>query len=133
MKKQIIKSAAIAVLLSTVSIAGVAHADNPRNETMPRADNTEMNARDVRDDRATADTQLLGATETEALAAVRRSIVADDRLSTYAHNVKILFENDQLVLRGPVESAEERKAVETAALSAVPNLSIRNDLEVITR
>ena len=50
---------------------------------------------------------------------IRRALVEDKALSTYAHNVKILVDHGQVILRGPVRSeAEERAVVEKARVIA---------------
>ena len=39
----------------------------------------------------------------------------DKSLSTYAHNVKIVTQGGQVTLKGPVQSEDERKALEAKA------------------
>jgi osmotically-inducible protein OsmY len=39
---------------------------------------------------------------------IRKAIVNDKNLSTYAHNVVILAHDGKVILRGPVRSSEER-------------------------
>ena len=46
---------------------------------------------------------------------IRKSIVDDKSLSTYAHNVKIIAQNGQVTLKGPVHSEEERRSIESKA------------------
>lgn len=42
---------------------------------------------------------------------IRHSIMADKTLSTYAHNVKIISQHGTVILKGPVKSDAEKKAV----------------------
>jgi osmotically-inducible protein OsmY len=42
---------------------------------------------------------------------VRKAIVSDKALSTYAHNVKVLAQSGTVTLRGPVRSDEEKARV----------------------
>ncbi len=42
---------------------------------------------------------------------IRQAIIADESLSMYAHNVKIISENGIVKLRGPVRSAQEEMIV----------------------
>ena len=43
--------------------------------------------------------------------AIRRALVKDKSLSTYAHNVKVITENGKVTLRGPVRSEAERTTI----------------------
>jgi hyperosmotically inducible periplasmic protein len=49
-------------------------------------------------------------------AKIRKSIMADKSLSTYAHNVKIISQNGVVTLKGPVHSDDEKKAVVAKAV-----------------
>jgi osmotically-inducible protein OsmY len=42
---------------------------------------------------------------------IRRDIVRDKTLSTYAHNVKIIAQNGTVTVKGPVRSDTEKKAI----------------------
>jgi hyperosmotically inducible protein len=42
---------------------------------------------------------------------IRRDVVRDKSLSTYAHNIKIIVEKGTVTLKGPVHSDEEKKAI----------------------
>ncbi len=48
---------------------------------------------------------------------IRRSIMADKSLSTYAHNIKIISQNGAVTLKGPVKSDDEKKAVVAKAVA----------------
>ncbi len=61
---------------------------------------------------------------------VRRAIVADKGLSTYAHNVKIITENGTVTLKGPVKSDEEKQKVTTAAAGVVSQDKVVDQLTV---
>lgn len=110
-------------------------ADDSRKHQAARheADNTGRNARDAEGSRATASDQMLDEGGRETLAAVRREIVAREDLSTSAHNVKLVFENSALVLRGPVSSEAEKRTVAELARKAAPGTNVRNELEVTVR
>lgn len=131
MKTNPIKTLLIAfpLLLAT---SGVAMAADGSPENMEK-DNTAINVRDRRDNPSTADQQMLGDKEIEIIAAIRREIVANDELSTYGENVKILRENGKVVLRGPVPNLEEKNWIGQAAKRAAPNVSVVNELEVTTK
>ena len=40
---------------------------------------------------------------------IRKSIMADRSLSSYAHNVKIIAQDGEVTLKGPVRSGKRRK------------------------
>ena len=47
---------------------------------------------------------------------IRKAVVDDKSLSTYAHNVKIISQHGKVTLKGPVRSEEEKsKIVKIAA------------------
>ncbi len=64
---------------------------------------------------------------------IRKAIMADKSLSTYAHNVKVISEHGKVTLRGPVHTEEESrniaaKATEVAGVGNVVNqLSVKGD------
>ena len=94
------------------------------------ADNTGRNKRDRDDKTVTADDQGNSAGDVEALAKIRRAIVADDGLSINAHNVKIIVDNNTVTLRGVVDSKTEKTRVEKLAKQAANGKRIVNDLDV---
>ncbi len=61
---------------------------------------------------------------------IRRAVLDDGSLSTYAHNVKIITRNGQVTLRGPVRTTQEKAAVEEKAASVVGRENVKNEIEV---
>lgn len=61
---------------------------------------------------------------------VRKALMADKSLSTYAHNVKILTHDGKVTLRGVVRSEDEKKAVADAASAVVGGDNVTNDLTI---
>jgi len=80
-------------------------------------DNTEVNKRDRSAGEATADQQKNNRTDLDLTKNIRKSIVDDKSLSTYAHNVKIISQNGTVTLKGPVKSADEKNAIVSKAVS----------------
>ena len=78
----------------------------------------------------TADDQTNAKTDRLTTASVRKAIVGDKNLSTYAHNIKIITHDGRVTLRGPVKSEEEKQQVLTDAASAVTTANISNELTV---
>jgi len=58
----------------------------------------------------------MNADDRELTAKIRRAIVADKALSTYAHNVKIISQNGMVTLKGPVRSDDEVKSLVSKAV-----------------
>jgi osmotically-inducible protein OsmY len=61
---------------------------------------------------------------------VRKAIIADKDLSTYAHNVKVVAMNGSVTLKGPVKSDEEKQKVASDVASVVSADKIANQLTV---
>jgi osmotically-inducible protein OsmY len=58
-------------------------------------------------------------------------VVADDSLSTTAHNVKIITVNGVVTLRGPVNSAKEKANIDAKAQHIAGATKVENHLEII--
>ena len=109
---------------------------NPRRDGTPAAerdaDNTARNRRD-RDHRSVDPLdQSNSRADVETTARIRSSLVANDRLSTNAKNVKIITRDGQVTLRGPVNSEEEKRIIADLAAEAAPG-RVTNNLEVTNR
>jgi osmotically-inducible protein OsmY len=83
----------------------------------PKPDNTKVNTRDRNAGEVTADQQKVSVTDQQLTRNIRRSIMADKSLSTYAHNIKIISRNGAVTLKGPVKSDGEKKAVVAKAVA----------------
>jgi hypothetical protein len=99
-----------------------------QQKTQP--DNTDVNKRDQSPDSKTADKQSNDKSDLELAQQIRRSIVADKSLSTYAHNVKIVALAGKVTLKGPVRTAEEKTAVEKKAREIAGASNVVSQLEV---
>lgn len=95
-----------------------------------KADNTGRNTRDENSNRETAGDQDLTGNNTELLATIRKAVVDNDKLSTYAHNVKIMIEDGTVILRGPVRTAEEKAWIANKAAELAPKFEVVNELEI---
>jgi len=96
----------------------------------PAPDNTKVN-QDVRKaNEPTADQQSNNRSDRDITQEIRKAIVHDSSLSTYAHNVKIITQGGQVTLKGPVRSDEEKQAVEAKAVTVAGEGKVTNDLTV---
>ena len=94
------------------------------------ADNTKVNQRDRNQNEPTADQQKNNLSDRDITEQVRRAIMKDRSLSSYAHNVKIITQNGQVTLKGPVRSDDEKRAIEAKATEIVGEGKVTSELEV---
>ena len=78
-------------------------------------DNTKVNKQDQSASRVTPDKQSNEQSDLAITRDIRRAIVADKSLSTYAHNVKIVTKQGQVTIRGPVRTEQEKQSVDAKA------------------
>ena len=103
---------AAALLFSAASVPTPAQAF--QNQAPP--DNTKVNKRDRNPDEATADQQKMNSSDRTLTAKIRKAVMADKALSTYAHNVKIISQDGVVTLKGPVRSDDDAKAIVAKAV-----------------
>lgn len=89
-------------------------------------DNSNQNKGQVQ----TADKQSNAKADRDTTAKIRKEILADKDLSTYAHNVKIVTNNGAVTLKGPVKSEEEKAKIAQIAADAVSADKVSNELTV---
>jgi hyperosmotically inducible periplasmic protein len=120
-----VASAAIALsCLPGAPSAGQAFAQTGTTQTAP--DNSKQNKNQAQ----TADDQTNAKSDRLITQKIRKAIMADKNLSTYAHNVKIVTVNGAVTLKGPVQSEEEKQKVASEAANAVSADKITNELTV---
>lgn len=78
----------------------------------------------------TADNQASSKDDRQITAKVRKVIVGDKDLSTYAHNVKVITVHGEVTLKGPVQTEDEKQKVASLASTVVSADKIVNDLTV---
>jgi hyperosmotically inducible periplasmic protein len=105
-------------------------AQEPAVQTATPADNTKVNERDRNKNEPTADQQKENRSDRDITQQIRQSIMKDKSLSTYAHNVKVITQNGQVTLKGPVRSEDERKTVEAKATEVAGNNNVTSELDV---
>src|SRR6266852_5064186 len=99
---------AVALLLAASTVVP-SRAQSSEGQAKP--DNTKVNKRDKNPGEVTADQQKMNASDRTLTAKIRKSIMADKALSTYAHNVKVISQNGTVTLKGPVRSDDEVKSL----------------------
>lgn len=120
------------IAVITLAITGILlnAQDQP---TGHKSDNTSVNKRDRSKGEPTADQQKENRSDRDVAKNVRRSLVKDKSLSTYAHNVKVISENGTVTLKGPVRSEEEKRAVESKAAEVAGSNNVRSELTVVPK
>ena len=110
--------------LSTVSVAAMAADD----KTKP--DNTAINERDRSRETQTSGDQSNSSADLKTTQAIRQALMKDSELSTTAKNIKIIANDGQVTLRGPVKNAQEKAKIDQLAKSAAGGVKIDDQLDV---
>jgi hyperosmotically inducible periplasmic protein len=94
------------------------------------ADNTKVNQRDRNANEPTADQQKNNPSDRDITQQIRKAIVKDKSLSSDAHNVKIITQNGQVTLKGPVRSDDEKRAIEAKASEIAGDNKVTSELDI---
>jgi hyperosmotically inducible periplasmic protein len=119
-------------LVISISAMGVIWAQQePATSGQQPADNTKVNQRDRNQTEPTADQQKENDSDRMLAQQVRRALVKDKSLSTYAHNIKVIAQNGVVTLKGPVHSDQEKQAIEAKAAEAAGGADkIKSEIDV---
>ena len=93
-------------------------------------DNTKVNERDRSKAAATADQAKNSTTDRDTMQKIRKAVMADKSLSTYAHNVKIISQGGKVTLKGPVRSEEEKSSTEKMATDVAGQGNVTNEITI---
>ena len=99
----------------------------------PSGDNSKVNQRDQNGSEPTADQQKNNRSDLEITKEIRKSLIGDKSLSTYAHNVKVITQNGKVTLKGPVRSEEEKATVLSKAAQVAGQDNINDDISVVPK
>jgi hyperosmotically inducible protein len=122
------KSMRILLLTGCLGVSGtLLIAQQPSDQNAPpQADNTKMNHANE----PTADQQQNNLSDRDLTQQIRKAIMKDKSLSTYAHNVKIITQNGQVTLKGPVRSDDEKRTIEAKAAEIAGANKVTSELAV---
>jgi osmotically-inducible protein OsmY len=127
--RNVVRSLLCAGLL--LGAGALAYAQEPSSQqTTPAPDDTKVNQRDRSRNEPTADQQKEDRSDRDITQQIRQSIMKDKSLSTYAHNVKIITQNGQVTLKGPVRSEDEKKAIEDKAAEVAGDGKVTSELDI---
>ena len=93
-------------------------------------DNTKVNKQDRAKESVTADQQKENPADRDLAQKIRHSVMSDKTLSTYAHNVKIVAQDGQVTLKGPVRTEKEKKTIEAKATEVAGAGHVVNDISI---
>ena len=99
-----------------------------QDPTQTAPDNTKMNKDQTS---PTADQQKMNSTDRAISQKIRKAIHDDKNLSTYAHNIKVVTQDGKVTLRGPVQSEDEKSAIQAKAVGIVGQENVTNQIEVM--
>ena len=116
-------------LLLVSGVVGFAQEPSTQ-QASPPADNTKVNQRDRSQNEPTADQQKNNRSDRDITQQIRQSIMKDKSLSTYAHNVKIITQDGQVTLKGPVRSEDEKQAIEAKAAEVAGDGKVTSELNI---
>lgn len=124
-----------ALVVAGAFVSAPLFAQEPAGQTNPGngADNTRINVRDRSASEPTADNQRNNMSDRDITRQIRQSLAKDSSLSSYAHNLKIVTQNGQVTLKGPVRSEEEKKAVEAKASAIAGENKVTSELDIKTK
>jgi len=130
------KKTALLLTLSLLILGGYACNSQPAEKIqVPSAktppDNTGRNVQDRSGATLTPGDQSESEADRTLTQRVRQAVVADDSLSTTAHNIKIITINGVVTLRGPVNSAQEKANIDAKAQQIAGATKVDNQLEIV--
>jgi osmotically-inducible protein OsmY len=128
-----IKHAAGALAISGLlawGAVGLALAQDTQPAKPRAADNTKVNQRDRSKTEPTADQAKNNTSDRDLMQKIRRSIMDEKSLSSYAHNVKIVAQHGKVTLKGPVRSEEEKRTVEQKATDVAGAGNVTNEITI---
>jgi hyperosmotically inducible protein len=135
-RKKQMKKNALRLFISLLMLGGYVgtvqaaeKSQSPPSQTAP--DNTGRNVRDRSGKTLTPGDQSESEADRTLTQRVRQAVVADDSLSTTAHNVKIITIDGVVTLRGPVNSAKEKANIDAKAQQIAGATKVKNHLEIV--
>jgi osmotically-inducible protein OsmY len=93
-------------------------------------DNSRANKLEASDRTTTADAQKNDKSDLQITRQIRKGVIADKSLSTYAHNVKIVSLNGTVTLNGVVRTEEDKDSVARIAAQVVGEDHIVNKIKI---
>jgi hyperosmotically inducible periplasmic protein len=118
------------ILLAIACLSALSFAALAGDDEKSKPDNTKTNERDRSGDTKTSGDQSNSSADLKVTQAIRQALMKDGELSTTAKNIKIITANGQVILRGPVKTAQEKAKVDQIVRSAAGGAQIDDQLDV---
>ena len=96
----------------------------------PAPDNSKVNAHDSKPTQKTAEDQSNAGSDVATTQKIRKALVDDSTLSTYAHNVKIITAKGKVTLKGPVRSDAEKTTIEAKAREVAGEANVISQITI---
>jgi osmotically-inducible protein OsmY len=127
---------ALLLSISLLVLGGYACNSHPADKTQALStktapDNTGRNVQDRSGATLTSGDQSESEADRALTQRLRQAVVADDSLSTTAHNIKIITIKGVVTLRGPVNSVQEKTNIDAKAQQIAGATKVDNQLEII--
>ena len=114
-------------ILSRLALTAIG-CDNA-DRVMTEPDNTAINERDRSDAAKTPLDQNENQNDIDTTASIRKQVV-DSELSVNAQNVKIITQDGNVTLRGPVATADEKLRIEAIARKVAGETKVSSQIEI---
>jgi osmotically-inducible protein OsmY len=118
------------VALAATALLCFAQASTPNSLAQSSSAQAPDNSGQNKNHPDTADNQTNAKDDRQITAKIRKALVAEKDLSTYAHNIKIVTVHGEVTLKGPVQTEDEKQKIVSLASTIVPPEKIVNDLTV---
>jgi hyperosmotically inducible periplasmic protein len=103
---------------------------DPAASGSTEADNTKRNAAEENKNTDTAEKQSNNKDDLALTQKIRQEVMKDGSLSMNAKNIKIIVREGKVMLRGPVDSQQEKDTIGTKAGEIAGKDKVNNQLEV---
>jgi hyperosmotically inducible periplasmic protein len=103
---------------------------NPAASDSTEADNTKRNSFNQNKNTDTAEKQSNSKDDLALTQKIRQAVIKDGSLSMNAKNVKIIAQDGKIILKGPVDSQQEKDTIGTKAGEIAGKDRVDNQLEV---
>lgn len=120
------------ILANSLLLVALGSAQAMAQDKMTAPDNTGANAASTNSSMSSsvADGQSNLSSDLQITQRIRKSLMADKSLSTYAHNVKIVAVNGAVTLNGVVKDAHEKNVIQAKARAVAGKGNVTNDLTI---
>jgi hyperosmotically inducible protein len=127
-----VKTIWIIPAVAAVLICGAVNITAAQQSPPPAADNTKANKTALAKGQPTADQAKNSDTDRDIMQKIRKAVMDDKSLSSYAHNVKIISQDEKVTLKGPVRSNKEKQNIGQKATDVAGAGNVTNQITIRT-